>query len=134
MLSLICFLFPRLFKYFFFLIFIFLSFLKMPDVNMHLMMQLRFVIVFCGISTLVGYLMPNSLYTNIKCGLWTNFVDNIFKQVRAHFLGTQLNGFKIMMQKKFNFCKAVNIIQCKLNSNLKSNCNMDLNTFIASNT
>ena len=41
---------------------------------------------FYGISTIVGYLMPNSLYTytsNIY-DLWTDFVDNIIKWAYAH--------------------------------------------------
>ena len=41
---------------------------------------------FYGISTIVGYLMPNPVYTYI---LFVNtFVDNIFKWAQAHFLHT----------------------------------------------
>ena len=50
---------------------------------------------FYGISTIVGYLMPNALYTYILniYDLWTYFVDNILKRACALFY-TQLNGFK----------------------------------------
>ena len=36
---------------------------------------------FYGISTIIGYLMPNSF---IQYDLWTQFVDNIYKRIRAH--------------------------------------------------
>ena len=43
---------------------------------------------FYGISTIVGYLMPNPFYTYILniYDLWTHFVDNILKWAWAHFL------------------------------------------------
>ena len=36
---------------------------------------------FYGISTLLGYLMPNTVYKYIIC---EQFVDNIFKQTKAN--------------------------------------------------
>ena len=51
---------------------------------------------FYGISTIVGYLMPNPLYTYILniYDFKTHFVDNISEWAYAIFFGTQLNGFK----------------------------------------
>ena len=50
---------------------------------------------FYGISTIVGYSMPNHLYTFILSiyDLETNSVYNIFKWSWAHFFFAQLNGF-----------------------------------------
>ena len=40
-----------------------------------------------SISTVVGYLMPNPLYTCISniYEVWIHFVDNIFKQAWGHY-------------------------------------------------
>ena len=56
---------------------------------------------FYGISTIVGYLMPNPLYTYILdiYDLKTVFVDNILKQVRV-LSCTQFNGFKYCYLRK----------------------------------
>ena len=51
---------------------------------------------FYGMSNIVGYLMPNSLYTytlNIW-DLYTHFVDNILNEPKLIFLHTVFNGFK----------------------------------------
>ena len=42
---------------------------------------------FHSLSTIVGHLMPNAIYTYILDihDLKTHFVDNIFKQAWAHF-------------------------------------------------
>ena len=54
---------------------------------------------FYGISTIVGYLMPNPLYTYILniYDLFTHFYD-IFKQARAHFLHT-VKRFQVLLYK-----------------------------------
>ena len=48
---------------------------------------------FYGISTIVGYLMPNPVYTYIKYIICKRFVDNILNEPELIFC-TQLNGFK----------------------------------------
>ena len=60
---------------------------------------------FYGISTIVGYLIPNSFNTYIL-DISKKFSDNIFKQAWAHFF-TQLNGFT-------HFC-LIQIILFKIN-------------------
>ena len=64
---------------------------------------------FYGISTIVGYLMPNPLYTYILniYDKWTHFVDNIFKRAWAYLFYIQLNGFKychVSLTIHLNFC------------------------------
>ena len=46
-----------------------------------------FIRLLFGISILVGYLMPNTIYTHVLnvYDLLTHFVDKIFKTSRAHF-------------------------------------------------
>ena len=61
---------------------------------------------FYGISTIVGYLMPNSVYTYIS-NIWLDnlyFVDNVFKQDIISYVCTQLNDFK--------YCYVTVTIQC----------------------
>ena len=41
-----------------------------------------------GISTIVGYFMPNPFYSYIEYMITKHFVDKIFKQAGAHFLHT----------------------------------------------
>ena len=50
-----------------------------------LMMTWLGLVGFYGISTIVGYLIPDALYKYIKYDLLTHFVENIFKRVHALF-------------------------------------------------
>ena len=52
------------------------------------------LVEFYGVSTIIGYLIPNPVYTCILniYDFPTHFVDNILK--RVFFFCTQLNGFK----------------------------------------
>ena len=70
---------------------------------------------FYGISTIVGYLMPNPVFTNIKWFV-NSFGKDTFKRDWAHLLYTactQLNGF--------NYCYVILTIQ--LNSHLLTQLN-----------
>ena len=56
----------------------------------------RYLVEFYGISTFVGYLMLNPVYTKIL-NIWLenkSFLGNNFKMSQSLFVCTQLNGFK----------------------------------------
>ena len=66
----------------------------MNDTTVHLgcngTIFLGWLIVFNDILTLVGYLMPNSIYKDISDVSFVKeyFVGNIFKQARSHLIAS----------------------------------------------
>ena len=63
---------------------------------------------FYDISTIVDYLMPNDLHTYILniYFLLTQFVDNIFKRARAHFLYT-VKWFPLLLYNSNNLTPVI---------------------------
>ena len=76
-----------------------------------LQLSINFVLVsFYGISILVGYIMPNSLY---MLGFVNILWRNIFKQVRVHLL----NGFKYCYITPTIQIKSQSFVSTQLNGN-----------------
>ena len=67
---------------------------------------------FYGITTIVGYLMSNPLYTSIS-SLWTHLVNYILKQTRALFC-KQLNWFQVLLYSNHNLTSVILFAHCSI--------------------
>ena len=84
--------------------------LNFGDVLSHKEVFVWFGLVgFYGISTIVGYLMPNPLYTYVLSiyMICKHFEDNIFKWARVHFLLHTVKWFQVFLYNSHNLTAVI---------------------------